>query len=122
MSKTKPAKGKKYYTVAEANGALPLVRAIVRDITELATALRERYALRLLAQGVTPARRARTWKDRYVQRLLPARRLPAAVRGSRVRVHLRPPARRQVSAALQAGPGEVDGLRVRRTDDRQRLD
>lgn len=35
--------GKKYYTVAEANAALPLVRAIVRDIAELANALRERH-------------------------------------------------------------------------------
>lgn len=43
MSKSKPAKGKKYYTAAEANGALPLVRAIVRDIADLATELRERY-------------------------------------------------------------------------------
>jgi hypothetical protein len=33
---------KKYFTAAEANAALPLVRAIVRDITELAHDLRER--------------------------------------------------------------------------------
>jgi hypothetical protein len=39
----KPNRGKKYYTVAEANATLPLVRAVVRDITELAHSLRERH-------------------------------------------------------------------------------
>jgi hypothetical protein len=34
--------GKKYFTVAEANATLPLVRAVVRDITELARGWRER--------------------------------------------------------------------------------
>jgi len=38
----KPASAKKYFTVAEANAALPLVRAIVRDITELARDIQER--------------------------------------------------------------------------------
>jgi hypothetical protein len=33
----------KYYTVAEANATLPLVRAIVKDVTELARELRERH-------------------------------------------------------------------------------
>lgn len=35
--------GKKYFTVAEANNALPLIRAIVRDVTTLAQNLRERH-------------------------------------------------------------------------------
>ena len=39
---SKPALTKKYYTAAEANATLPLVRSIVRDITELATELRDR--------------------------------------------------------------------------------
>jgi hypothetical protein len=39
----KPNRGKKYFTVTEANAALPLVRAVVRDITELARGLRERH-------------------------------------------------------------------------------
>jgi hypothetical protein len=38
-----PLPGKKYFTVTEANSMLPLVRAIVRDITELARDLRERH-------------------------------------------------------------------------------
>jgi len=42
MAGRKPRKEKKYYTVTEANAALPLVRAIVRDITELARDLRDR--------------------------------------------------------------------------------
>jgi hypothetical protein len=35
--------GKLYYTPARANAALPLVRAIVQDIVDLANSLRERY-------------------------------------------------------------------------------
>jgi hypothetical protein len=38
-----PKTGKKFFTVAQANNALPLVRAIVHDITELARELRERH-------------------------------------------------------------------------------
>lgn len=39
-----PAKtGKRFFNVAEANNALPLVRAIVQDITALASELRERH-------------------------------------------------------------------------------
>jgi hypothetical protein len=34
---------KKYYTVAEANATLPLLRVILRDVTKLANDLRERY-------------------------------------------------------------------------------
>jgi len=42
MAAEKQALAKKYFTVAEANAALPLVRAIVSDITELANDLRKR--------------------------------------------------------------------------------
>lgn len=43
---------KKYFTVAQANAMLPLVGAIVRDVTELAHSLRDRHE-RL--GGVNPA-------------------------------------------------------------------
>jgi hypothetical protein len=43
MANSKRKVGKKYYTVAEANTALPLVRVIVRDIAALANELRERH-------------------------------------------------------------------------------
>lgn len=43
MAVKKPKLAKKYYSVAEANAALPLVRAIVRDIADLARELRERH-------------------------------------------------------------------------------
>jgi len=46
----KPRNGKKYFTVAEANAVLPLARSIVRDISELANSLQERYD-RLTAEG-----------------------------------------------------------------------
>src|SRR5262245_22471373 len=39
----KPAKKKKYFTAAEANASLPLVRAIVGDIVQRASELRERH-------------------------------------------------------------------------------
>ncbi len=38
-----PKTGKRFFTVAEANNALPLVRAIVGDIAELAHELHERH-------------------------------------------------------------------------------
>ena len=43
MARKKPVPQKKYYTAAEANAALPLVRTIVRDITGLAPEFRGRY-------------------------------------------------------------------------------
>jgi hypothetical protein len=43
MNTPKPPSGKKYFTAREANAMLPLVRAIIRDVTELARDLRERY-------------------------------------------------------------------------------
>jgi hypothetical protein len=43
MAGKKPQQGKKYFTVTEANATLPLIRVILRDITELARSLRERH-------------------------------------------------------------------------------
>jgi hypothetical protein len=42
MAVKKSARTRKYFSVAEANASLPLIRAIVRDITQLAHDLRER--------------------------------------------------------------------------------
>jgi hypothetical protein len=42
MAAQKRAQKKKYFTAVEANATLPLVRSIVRDITELAGDLRDR--------------------------------------------------------------------------------
>ena len=43
MKTKKSVQKKKYFTVAQANAALPLVQAIVKDITTLARDLRERH-------------------------------------------------------------------------------
>jgi hypothetical protein len=43
MAATKPPPRKQYFTPASANATLPLVRVIVRDVTELARELRERH-------------------------------------------------------------------------------
>lgn len=43
MASHKPTPGKRFFTVQEANATLPLVRAIVRDVTALAQELRERH-------------------------------------------------------------------------------
>jgi hypothetical protein len=52
MANKQPISGKKMFTPAQANAALPLVRVIVRDITELARDLRERQeAVHRLLKG-----------------------------------------------------------------------
>ena len=43
MSASRPKKKRKCYTLDEANAMLPLLRAILRDVTTLANELRERY-------------------------------------------------------------------------------
>jgi hypothetical protein len=43
MAPPRPGPAKKFFSVGEANSTLPLVRAIVRDITELAGQLRDRH-------------------------------------------------------------------------------
>jgi hypothetical protein len=54
MATKRDSTGRKYYTVAEANATLPLVRAVVTDITALARDLHERHE-RLT--HIAPARR-----------------------------------------------------------------
>jgi hypothetical protein len=53
MTTSKPLANKKYFTVAQANASLPLIRAIVQDVTELARALQDRHErlLRVLPPG-----------------------------------------------------------------------
>lgn len=43
MAAKKPVRNKKYFTVTEANASLPLVRAIVQDVINLARDLQERH-------------------------------------------------------------------------------
>jgi hypothetical protein len=43
MAAPKHARTKKYFTVAEANALLPLLRSILRDVTDLARDLRDRH-------------------------------------------------------------------------------
>lgn len=40
---TSRSRRKKYFTLAEANATLPLLRSILRDVTELANELRDRH-------------------------------------------------------------------------------
>lgn len=56
MASKQPASGKHYYTAAEANATLPLVRAIVRDICGLEHDLRDR---RERMSRIRPSNRAR---------------------------------------------------------------
>jgi len=59
MNTRQPPAGKKFFTAAEANRMLPLVRAIVRDIVTLARDLRERHEFLTRSQagesGLSPA-------------------------------------------------------------------
>jgi hypothetical protein len=43
MATTKRAPKRKYFTAAQANAMLPLLRSILRDVTELAQELRQRH-------------------------------------------------------------------------------
>jgi hypothetical protein len=43
MAANQAPRDRRYFTVAQANATLPLVRAIIRDITELAAEVRDRH-------------------------------------------------------------------------------
>ena len=45
MAANQAPRDRRYFTVAQANATLPLVRAIIRDITELAAEVRDRHAV-----------------------------------------------------------------------------
>ena len=53
MAAQKRARGKRYFTLAEANAILPLLRSILRDVTELAHNLRDRHELFRESQVIT---------------------------------------------------------------------
>ena len=59
MNAPKAVRGKKYFNVTEANATLPLLRAILNDVTTLAKDLRERHErlarLQQPSRGRTPA-------------------------------------------------------------------
>jgi hypothetical protein len=65
MTVKKRARAKKYFTPAQANASLPLIRAIVRDVTQLAHDLRDRQER--LARVQTPANM--TMGDAYREEL-----------------------------------------------------
>jgi hypothetical protein len=60
--------GKRYFTVSEANATLPYLRAVVRDVTELARELRERHErlvrLRPGERGLSSAHQEETQQAR----------------------------------------------------------
>src|SRR5713226_2285166 len=66
MPTKKPKSRKKYFTVTEANAVLPLARSIVRDITELADSLQERYD-RLTADGDLADTQKEEWEQELEQ-------------------------------------------------------
>ncbi len=66
MAVPKPAPKRRYFTVAQANATLPLIRAIVRDITQLAHDLQERQE-RLMR--VLPTRRMGQIDEAHLEEL-----------------------------------------------------
>ena len=66
MTAAKRARRKKYYTATEANATLPLLRSILRDVTALASELKERHER--LSRVQAPARGERP-ADAYQEEL-----------------------------------------------------
>ena len=62
-----PRPKKKFYSVAEANATLPLLRAILRDVTQLAIELRDRYQRLTLLQKSEASYQA---QEEEVERLI----------------------------------------------------
>lgn len=63
MVANKPVSGKKYYTAAEANATLPLVKVIVRDIAELARDLHERQERLARVEAGEGTRRSQAYQE-----------------------------------------------------------
>lgn len=69
MAASKSPRAKQYYTPVRANAALPLVRAIVQDIVDLARELRDRHERTARLQpggrsGLSPAHEEELLQDR----------------------------------------------------------
>ncbi len=67
MAAKKRPSDKKTFTVQEANATLPLVRAIVRDITELAHDLRERQERLTRVQAEQPKPMPEAYREELAQ-------------------------------------------------------
>lgn len=65
MAKKRPA-DKKYFTVPEANATLPLVGAIVKDIADLASQLRDRHERVQRLAGSPKGRMAEAYEEELV--------------------------------------------------------
>src|ERR1700752_1009241 len=67
MAAPKRARTKKYFTAAEANASLPLLRSILRDVTELARDLRERHERLARMQSSPPQALGDAYKEELQQ-------------------------------------------------------
>ncbi len=67
MATQKRARPKKYFTVSEANASLPLLRSILRDVTELARDLRERHERLARMQSSPPHALGDAYKEELQQ-------------------------------------------------------
>jgi hypothetical protein len=68
MSPSKSLRAKrKYFTVTEANAMLPLLRSILRDVTALAHALRQRQSLLSRAQPAPEKKKLDVYQEEVAQ-------------------------------------------------------
>lgn len=67
MTSTKPPRGKKFFTGEQANQMLPLVRAIVQDIVDLANDLRQRQERMTRIRPGQGARLGDAYEEEFTQ-------------------------------------------------------
>jgi hypothetical protein len=67
MATQKRGRTKKYYNVSEANAILPLLRSILRDVTQLARDLRERHERLARMQSSPPDSLGEAYKEELQQ-------------------------------------------------------